>query len=95
MFIEIGANSNKAKGTAFFNSNNKPIQISRIPTIGNAYPVARKEDIKSLAFAGNSGMGIKLKAINLLSPKKSRIRANTMRRILVKVEFIGMVLVLC
>lgn len=88
-FKEIGTNTSKAKGTHFLNSNNSPMKISKKPIRGNTYPEAESELIKLEAPSGSWGRGIKLKSINLFNPKNISMRAKTMRRILVNVEFIS------
>jgi len=92
MFIDIGANKIKAKGTHFFIINSTPTYTSIIPTNGRTYPVAPNDFINSFAFSGNEGGGIKPDSTkimtSLLAPNTMRINPNTKRIILVKLEFI-------
>ena len=93
IFTEIGASKINAKGTHFLRMSNIPTYTSKAPTMGNIYPEAFKDPIKTCAFGGIEGCGRKPESMkiirSLFAPNTMRITPSTKRIILVKLEFIG------
>ena len=86
MFNETGNRITAAKGEHLFMTNNNPVRISKIPTIGNMKPVLNSAPRKACPASLNCGGGMNCK--KLFNPKN--IRSKPKINLMIEFVFIAM-----